>query len=151
MNILQREYEFYKGLSEKLEFRQNDELATLERQVRFLVESEKDNKLKLQMAESDCEESKSRERKISSELGRAQRDLKSLVAVNEEYQEQALQFKDREEQYASLSKEYREKLETIKFERERIALKEEQFFRQVQKAESQAKADSRRMTEKHDS
>ena len=111
-------------------------MATLERQVRLLVESEKDNKLKLQMAESECEDAKARERKIAAELGRTQRDLKSLVAVNEEYQEQALQFKDREEQYAALSKEYREKLETIKFERERIALKEEQFFRQVQKAES---------------
>ena len=94
---MQREYEFYKGLSEKLEFRQNDELATLERQVRQLVESEKDNKLKLHMSESDCEDAKARERKMASELGRAQRDLKSLVAVNEEYQEQALQFKDREE------------------------------------------------------
>lgn len=28
-----------------------------------------------------------------------------------------------------LSKEYREKLEAVKFERERIALKEEQFIR----------------------
>lgn len=71
MSILQREYEFYKGLSEKLEFRQNDELATLERQVRQLVESEKDNKLKLQMAESDGEDAKARERKIAAELGRA--------------------------------------------------------------------------------
>ena len=97
----------------------------------MLAESEKDTKLKLQIAESECDEAKMRERKLAADLGRVQRDLKSLVAVNEEYQEQALQFKDREEQYAALSKEYREKLETIKFERERIALKEEQFFRQV--------------------
>ncbi len=44
--------------------------------------------------------------------------------------DQAIQFRDKEQQFAALSKEYREKLEQIKFERERIALKEEQFCRQ---------------------
>jgi hypothetical protein len=68
-----------------------------------------------------------------------QRDLKSIMAVNEEYQMQAAQFKDREIQYNELAREYRDKLESVKFERERIALKEEQFLRQVQKAESQSK------------
>jgi|TARA_B110000305_G_scaffold22481_1_gene20565 predicted nucleic acid-binding Zn-ribbon protein len=61
------------------------------------------------------------------------------MAVNEEYQMQAAQFKDREIQYNELAREYRDKLESVKFERERIALKEEQFLRQVQKAESQSK------------
>jgi len=51
------------------------------------------------------------------------------MAVNEEYQLQAHQMKDREQQYADLGREYREKLEAVKFERERIALKEEQFLR----------------------
>jgi hypothetical protein len=58
-----------------------------------------------------------------------QRDLKSLMAVNEEYQLQAMQFKEKEQQYQELGREYREKLESVKFERERIALKEEQFLR----------------------
>lgn len=52
---------------------------------------------------------------------------------------QAAQFKDREIQYNELAREYRDKLESVKFERERIALKEEQFLRQVQKAESLSK------------
>jgi hypothetical protein len=37
------------------------------------------------MAESENESAKERERKMAAELGRVQRDLKSLVAVNEEY------------------------------------------------------------------
>ena len=53
------------------------------------------------------------------------------MAVNDEYQIQASQLKDREQQYAELGREYREKLENVKFERERIALKEEQFLRQI--------------------
>lgn len=70
-------------------------------------------------------------------MQRMQRDLKSIMAVNEEYQIQANQFQEREKQYSELSREYREKLEAVKFDRERIALKEEQFLRQIQKVESQ--------------
>jgi hypothetical protein len=40
-----------------------------------------------------------------------QRDLKSIMAVNEEYQIQSLQFKERESQYNELAKEYKAKLE----------------------------------------
>ena len=39
-----REYEFYKDLSEKLEFRQSDELASLNNNVKSLSEAEKDSK-----------------------------------------------------------------------------------------------------------
>ena len=73
------------------------------------------------------------------------------MAVNEEYQMQAAQFKDREIQYNELAREYRDKLESVKFERERIALKEEQFLRQVQKAESQSKEDIKRYLDKNES
>ena len=73
------------------------------------------------------------------------------MSVNEEYQNQAQLFKDREQQYNELSREYRDKLEAVKFERERIALKEEQFLRQVQKTESQTKQEIRRQQEKYES
>lgn len=44
-----------------------------------------------------------------------------------------------------LGREYREKLEILKFERERIALKEEQFVRVLHKTESDAKHDIKQM------
>ena len=53
------------------------------------------------------------------------RDLKQIMAINQEFQNQSAAFKDREAQFTELSREYREKLELLKFEREKIALKEE--------------------------
>ena len=53
-------------------------------------------------------------------------------------------MKDREAQYQELGREYREKLEQVKFERERIALKEEQFLRQIQKNETEKKQEAQR-------
>ncbi len=52
-NLIQREYEFYKELSEKLEFRQTDELQTLNTSVRRLVEAEKDYKQKIELLERE--------------------------------------------------------------------------------------------------
>ena len=59
---------------------------------------------------------------------------------------QANSFKEREAQFTELGREYKEKLELIKFEREKLALKEEQFVRQVHKAETAAKQDSAKQT-----
>ena len=58
------------------------------------------------------------------------------MAINEEYQIQSNAFREREVQFGELSREYKEKLELVKFEREKLALKEEQFVRQVHKAEA---------------
>lgn len=104
-----------------------------------MVENEKDYKQKIDILERENSECSHQNRQLTADLQRMQRDLKSIMAVNEEYQMQAAQFKDREIQYNELAREYRDKLESVKFERERIALKEEQFLRQVQKAESQSK------------
>lgn len=43
-----------------------------------------------------------------------------------------------------LGREYKEKLEILKFERERIALKEEQFMRVCHKAETESKTEIRK-------
>jgi hypothetical protein len=44
---------------------------------------------------------------------------------------QAMGFREREIQFTDLAREYKEKLELLKFEREKLALKEEQFIRHV--------------------
>ena len=63
------------------------------------------------------------------------------MQINDEYQVQALAFQEREQQFSDLAREYKEKLELLKFEREKLALKEEKFIRQVQKAEASQKAE----------
>jgi len=52
-NLIRREYEFYKELSEKLEFRQTDEITVLNNSVRKMVENEKDYKQKIDVLEQE--------------------------------------------------------------------------------------------------
>lgn len=80
-----------------------------------------------------------------TDVQRTQWDLKKILKINDEFQQQAGLFKDREQQYLELGREYREKLEIVKFERERIALKEEQFIRLLHKAESDQKSEVKRV------
>jgi len=54
-------------------------------------------------------------------------------------------------QFQELGREYREKLEILKFERERIALKEEQFMRIVHKAETDSKTEIRKSQLRYES
>jgi hypothetical protein len=54
-----------------------------------------------------------------------QRDMKQILHINDEFNLQAAHFRDRELQFNDLTKEYRAKLEQIKFEREQLAMKEE--------------------------
>ena len=82
-----------------------------------------------------------------ADMTRQQRELKQIMAINEEYQLQANAFRERELQFTELSREYKEKLEVIKFEREKLALKEEQFARQVQKAETSQKQEVAKQTQ----
>ena len=73
-----------------------------------------------------------------------QRDLKQIMQINDEFQNQSAAFRDKENQFVELGREYREKLEILKFERERIALKEEQFLSQIHKVETETKQEVKR-------
>ena len=93
----------------------------------------------------------SQNRSLMSDLTRQQRELKQLMSINEEYQLQANAFREREVQFAELSREYKEKLELVKFEREKLALKEEQFVRQVHKAEAVQKQEGAKQVQIYES
>ena len=86
-----------------------------------------------------------------ADMTRQQRELKQIMAINEEYQLQANTFREREIQFTELSREYKEKLEVIKFEREKLALKEEQFVRQVHKAENVSKQENAKQVQIYES
>ena len=93
----------------------------------------------------------SQNRSLLADMTRQQRELKQIMSINEEYQLQANAFREREVQFTELSSEYKEKLEVIKFEREKLALKEEQFVRQVHKAESMQKQETAKQLQIYES
>lgn len=96
LKLMHREFEFYKNLAEKLEFRQTDELTSLNRNVREMNEVDKDQKLKLDLLEQDKRELIQQNKVLMADLQKMQRDLKAILAVNEEYQIQTNQMKERE-------------------------------------------------------
>lgn len=126
-------------------------METLNANMRELVEREKDQRVRLEQLEKENGLLTSQNRQLMADLARQQRELKQVMSINDEFQLQATAFKERETQFTELSREYKEKLELIKFEREKLALKEEQFVRQIHKAESAAKQDAAKQVHLFDS
>lgn len=62
---------------------------------------------------------------------------------------QTSELQRRENQYAEAQRDYRERVELLKVEQERIALKEQQFLRQVHKLEGDLRKETARLTERH--
>ena len=144
LSLFQNEYAFYKDIAERLELKQGSSLEQLHASLRETQEREKDLRAQNTALIEENMNLGATNRQLQIDAQRTQKDLKQIIAINDDFQAQAAQFKDREAQYIELGREYREKLEIVKFERERMALKEEQFLKQVHKAEAEAKSDVKR-------
>lgn len=68
LNLMKQEYQFYKELSEKLEFRQTDELQTLNSSVRKMIENEKDYKMKIEVLEQENKECQHQNRQLIADM-----------------------------------------------------------------------------------
>ncbi len=134
--VFKREYGFYKQESEMLAVRLREETEDMSIRIRSQNDTQNDLKIKLSEAERENHEINEYNRRLQVELNSINRNMKQLIATNDQYQLQAQQFRDRELQYNELSREYRDKLEQLKVEREKLATKEEQFLKQIHKLET---------------
>ena len=144
LTLFQSEYCFYKEIAQRLESKQGNSLEQIDSNLRSVLEREQDLHVKYNSLQQENLDLATANRRLMTDAQRTQRDLKQILRINEEFQQQAGVLKDREQQYFELGRDYREKLEIVKFERERIALKEEQFIRLLHKAETEQKSEVKR-------
>lgn len=149
--LFQSEYSFYKEIAERLESKQGSGLDQMQSRLTELTEREKDINMRCNDLQKENQELGTLNRQLMQEQQRMQRDLKQIMQINDEFQNQSGAFRDRESQFVELGREYREKLEILKFERERIALKEEQFLSQIHKVETEQKQEVKRAQNKFES
>ena len=86
LQVFQKEYTFYKQLAEKLELQQGDDKETLFHQFRELAEKDKDTRIKLEEFEHENGQLLTQNRQLMADLARQQRDIKQIMAINDEYQ-----------------------------------------------------------------
>lgn len=125
LSLFQKEYSFYKSLAQKLDTAQTGQLENLNVELRRAHESDKDCRSQVEGLESEVQRLGTQNRQLLADLSRQQREMNQLMAINEEFQSQSDSFRQREAQFTELALEYRDKLERVKFEREKLALKEE--------------------------
>jgi chromosome segregation ATPase len=117
----------------------------------MLSEKDKDSQIRIQELEAINNELTSNHREAIIEVQRLDRDLRQLLQVNDAFQLQTAELQRRENQFHEAARDYREKQEQLKVEQERIAMKEQQFLRQIHKIESEARKEGQRLQDKHES
>ena len=85
LQTFQKEYIFYKNLSERIEFKQHDEVEHLHAQIRLMNEREKDYKMKVEDLEHENGDLSMQVRQAIADIQRLQRDMKQLMSVNDEF------------------------------------------------------------------
>lgn len=86
VNVFQKEYTFYKDLSERLESRGTQDMQQLVAQLRGAQELEKDLKQHIAELEGESSELGNQNRLQIVEMQAMKRDLKQIMSINEQFQ-----------------------------------------------------------------
>ena len=84
--MFQKEYTFYKDLSERLESRGTQDMQQLVAQLRGAQELEKDLKQHIAELEGESSELGNQNRLQIVEMQAMKRDLKQIMSINEQFQ-----------------------------------------------------------------
>lgn len=150
-SLMQQEVNYFKDQVDKLNYRISQDRDVIDKQVRLTKDKESNCQDMVMRLESDLERAKNECRKINKHLKERQVELNDVIRLNDEYQIQIQDLKDKQFEAGDLGRSYKEKLEKLKFEKEKMKLQEENYLKRIQKLEEDSRADLARKNNKHDS
>ena len=89
-------------------------------------------------------------RTINTELDTRTAENDHLISLLEEHEARLAQYEQREKQITSLANESRKRIEEANLERDKVALKEAQYLRQIERAEGMLATEAKERKERHD-
>jgi hypothetical protein len=89
-------------------------------------------------------------RTIHTELDTRTAENDHLISLLEEHEARLAQYEQREKQITSLANESRKRIEEANLERDKVALKEAQYLRQIERAEGMLATEAKERKERHD-
>lgn len=94
--LFHREYNFYKDMAQKLDLKQSEDLDAMNFGLREADERIKDQSARMADLERDNLQLVTQNRHLMADLTRQQKDIKQIMQINDEYQVQAMGFRERE-------------------------------------------------------
>jgi len=130
-SLMQQEVNYFKDQVDKLNYRISQDRDVIDKQVRLTKDKESNCQDMVMRLESDLERAKNECRKINKHLKERQVELNDVIRLNDEYQIQIQDLKDKQFEAGDLGRSYKEKLEKLKFEKEKMKLQEENYLKRL--------------------
>ena len=111
---------------------------------------EKDCKQRNTWLEKELSDLKDEKRNVNSELDTITAENDHLISLLEEHESRLAQYEQREKSISQLANESRRRIEDANLERDRIALKEAQYLRQIERLENQLVTEAKERKDRHD-
>ena len=90
--LFHKEYNFYKDMAQKLDLKQSDDMESLTFALKEAEEKIKDQGARMVDLERENLQLVTQNRHLMGDLSRQQKDIKQIMAINDEYQMQAMAF-----------------------------------------------------------
>jgi chromosome segregation ATPase len=148
--LMQQEVSYYKDQVDKLNYRIGQDRETIDKQVRLGKDKEMSSQDIVMRIEQDLERAKNECRKLNKHLKEKQTELNEVVKLNNDYQSQIQELRDKEFEASGLGRDYKERIEKLKLEQEKFKLKEDNYIKQIRKLEEDNKYEMARKEEKYE-
>ena len=150
-NLMQQEVAYYKDQVDRLNYRIAQDKEAIDKQVRQTKDKEGNCQDIVARLEAELERAKTECRKINKQLKDKTSEQNESLKLNSELQMLIQELKEKERNTNELGQSYKDKLEKLKLDQEKMKMKEENYIRQIQKLESDHKIEVARKEDKYES
>ena len=148
---MQQEVAYYKDQVDRLNYRIAQDKEAIDKQVRQTKDKEGNCQDMVARLEAELERAKTECRKINKQLKDKTSEQNESLKLNSELQILIQELKEKERNTNELGQSYKDKLEKLKLDQEKMKMKEENYIRQIQKLESDHKIEVARKEDKYES
>ncbi|CAI2363006.1 unnamed protein product [Moneuplotes crassus] len=149
--LMQQEVAYYKDQVDKQSYKISQDQTSIDKEIRLRKDRESNAQDLVNRLEDELERAKTECKRLHRQVKDKNSELNELVKLNDDYQSQLQEFRNKDFDSSELSREYKEKLEKLKFEQEKMKIKEDNYIRQIQKLEEDHKSENARKEDKYES
>ena len=149
--MMQQEVNYYKDQVDKQNYRINQDQTAIDKEIRLRKDRESNAQDLVGRLEEELERAKNECRKLHRQNKEKSTELHEMIKLNDDYQSQIQDLKNKEFDNGELGRNYKEKLEKLKFEQEKFKIKEDNYIRQIQKSAEEHKSEMARKEDKYES